>query len=481
MEWKELISHETLVKRQKVSSVWEKYPINSFEKDYREVITSEAFRNLQNKTQIFSLIDSGIARTRLTHSLEVSSVAKQLGTMICDNNRKDITDGFGGEIGLYTQDISMILACAGLLHDLGNPAFGHFGEASFGRFFKKYFSENQNCFKSRPVAEYLSDAMKADLMNFDGNAQTIHLLLSNSSGVGRWGINVSYSVINTLIKYPGGSLEIDKKNPDIRKHKFGYYVADEKLYKEVRSAVGMSGISRYPLTYLLEAADDISYLLSDMQDSIAMGVISPWMVIGEFEKMLKAKEKNGSESDEIRYMTAENLIDSLKRDLDKASNDEEMMIAMNLWFNEVRDWLIYSAAHAWFLNYDDIMDGTFTGELLDGSWHDFIIKMIRSLMIKYVYPSRTVVTQEIMGHKLLESLLERFVTAVLYFGVEDDKYAPGPVENRFIWYLPEYLKSDYMKNRTGDEGVDLYLRLLMVTDYISSLTDSEVKKLGEMV
>ncbi len=482
MEWEKLISQETIRPREKPASVWESYPINNFEKDYREVITSEIFRNLQNKTQVFSLLDSGIARTRLTHSLEVSSVAKQLGTMICNNNRVKKKDQKAEEdISKYLQDISTVLACAGLLHDLGNPAFGHFGEASFGNYFKKIFTDGSLLYKGKNISDYFSEQMKTDFIRFDGNAQTIHILLNGAKDAGRWSINVSYSVINTLIKYPGSSTEVDKKDPDIRRHKFGYYKADEKIYKTIRESVGVSGISRYPLTYLLEAADDISYLLSDMQDSIAMGVMSPWIVLNEFEQMLSEMDERGSESHELMYMAAGRHINNLKNILEGSKNNDELMSRMDVWINSVRDWLIYAAAHSWFENYEAIMNGTFTGELLNGSWHDYIIRMIRTLMNRHVYPSKIVIEQEIGGHKLIENLLSRFVPAVMYYGTEDDSYKPNPVDQRFLWYIPDYLKDEYMKKRTGDEGFDLYLRLLLTIDYISSLTDYEVKRIGEIM
>ncbi len=480
MEWNRLISHETLTPREEPPSVWEKYPIDDFEKDYREVITSERFRNLQNKAQVFSLVESGIARTRLTHSLEVSSVGKQLGMMIANNLRSDTTD-FGDESKAYAQQFSMILACAGLLHDLGNPAFGHFGEASIGHFFKTSFEDPRFVYKGRPIGQMLSEQMKKDLINYDGNAQNIHLLLKSASTPGMWDINVSFSVMNTLIKYPVSSLEMDRDAEDIRKHKFGYYLADEASFKRIRQAVGMEGIARYPLTYLLEAADDISYLLSDMQDAISMGVMTPAMVRDECKSKIEAMSESGSEFYELQYMAAENMLNDLTERLEAAHNDGGRIAAMNSWLDYVRNWLIYAAAHSWFENYDAIMAGTFTGELLEGGWHAFVIGMIRSLMKTYVYPSKTVIDQELRGHKLIENLLNRFIGATMYFGDDDDSYKAGAIEKRFLWYIPDYLRDEYMAKRTGDEAFDLYQKFIMVVDFISALTDSEAKKIGEMV
>ncbi len=482
MEWEKLLTIETLAPRAEAPSVWDNYPIDDFEKDYREVVTSTGFRNLQNKAQVFSLVDSGIVRTRLTHSLEVSSVAKQLGMMAANNQRGGYEKyGFGEMSDSYAQKFSMILACAGLLHDLGNPAFGHFGEASIGHFFKKRLSDEGFTYKGRPIGAMLDEQMKRDLICFDGNAQTIHLLLKSAERNNGWNINVSYSVINTLVKYPGASVEVSPDSEDVRRHKFGFYKADEVNYRRIRNAVGMEGISRYPLTYLLEAADDISYLLSDMQDSISMNVITPSMVLGEFKQQVADMPLTGSEDYELKYMAAEKILGDLTKTLDGVKTHDEMVGAMAGWFNSVRDWLIYASAHSWFENYEKIMDGTFTGELLEGSWHTIVIDMIRKLMKKYVYPSKTVIEQELRGHKLIETILERFIPAVLYFDEGDAAYKTGAVGKRYVWYIPDYLKEEYMLKKTGDEAYDLYLRFIMIVDFVSSLTDSEAKKLGEMV
>ncbi|MCR5098793.1 MAG: dNTP triphosphohydrolase [Lachnospiraceae bacterium] len=482
MEWSKLLSTETLTPRATAPSVWENYPIDDFEKDYREVVTSGIFRNLQNKAQVFSLVDSGIVRTRLTHSLEVSSVAKQLGVMVANNLRSGYEDyGFGEESVSYAQKFSMILACAGLLHDLGNPAFGHFGEASIGHFFKTCFEDDSLLYKDRPVGAILDEQMKRDLICFDGNAQTIHILLKSVAAKTGWNINVSYSVINTLVKYPGSSLEADKDNADIRRHKFGFYKSDEKLYRRIREQVGLDGVSRYPLTYLLEAADDISYLLSDMQDSISMNVITPTMVREEFIRQIEEMPINGDEEYEIKRMVAQKALNDLNSMLEGHDHIPSRVAAMDMWFNAVRDWLIYAAAHAWFENYESILNGTFTGELLDGSWHTFVIDMIRRLMKTYVYPSKTVIDQELRGHKLIENILERFIPAIMYFGDENEAYRPGQIDKRYLWYIPDHLKGEYMRKRTGDEAFDLYLRFIMIVDFVSSLTDSEAKKIGEMV
>ena len=132
MEWTSLLSTDRLGEESPEPRDWANYPINTFEKDYNKIVSSAAFRRLQDKTQVFPLDKSDFVRTRLTHSIEVSTVARQLGIMISKNTtryrQQDVAD--------FAEDISSVLLCAGLLHDLGNPPFGHIGEEVIGEWFK---------------------------------------------------------------------------------------------------------------------------------------------------------------------------------------------------------------------------------------------------------------------------------------------------------------------------------------------------------
>ena len=166
MEWKTLLSTEKLSPETAEPDVFASYPINEFEKDYNRIVSSAAFRRLQDKTQVFPLDKSDFVRTRLTHSIEVSTIARQLGIMISKNTTNyrptDIdTDDAEG--------IASVLLCAGLLHDLGNPPFGHFGETVIGDWFQEHLDDIY--YKGAPLRAWLSEQMAADLENFEGNAQ----------------------------------------------------------------------------------------------------------------------------------------------------------------------------------------------------------------------------------------------------------------------------------------------------------------------
>ena len=158
MDWNKLLSSKTQIKREDNPTEFSIYPISDIERDYEQIISSSAFRRLQDKTQVFPLDKSDFVRTRLTHSIEVSSIARQLGIMITKN-----TSGYGkedfknGEEDI--EDIPSILACAGLLHDIGNPPFGHFGEVIIGDWFKKEFEKEKFSFHNKLIKEIINMMM----------------------------------------------------------------------------------------------------------------------------------------------------------------------------------------------------------------------------------------------------------------------------------------------------------------------------------
>mgnify|MGYP000102086634 FL=1 len=160
------------------------------------------------------------------------------------------------------------------LHDLGNPPFGHFGETVIGDWFKENLDHVK--YKGQPLRSWLSAQMIADLENFEGNAQALRILLKAKHGSS---LNLSKAIISTLVKYPTDSCSVDKGSADIRKHKLGFFAAEQETFEQISEAVGTTtpdkGIVRHPLTYLLEAADDIAYSTADLEDAFKKGPVHP--------------------------------------------------------------------------------------------------------------------------------------------------------------------------------------------------------------
>ena len=469
MNWEQLLSDTTQVERESAPKEFAKYPMSGLEKDYKAIISSAAFRRLQDKTQVFPLDKSDFVRTRLTHSLEVSTIARQLGIMITQNTTPFLQDEFRAEKELI-EKIPVVLSCAGLLHDLGNPPFGHFGEVVIGDWFRNVFQTNRFTYKGVAIGAFLSEQMRKDLENFEGNAQALRILSKIKHKEKSHEINLTYGVMGALIKYPTSSIEFtDKNNPDIRKHKLGYYFAEKDCFDRISEETGTllesGNVARHPLTFLMEAADDIAYATADLEDALKKKLFT----IREFEDYFISQM--GSDD------KAKKLIEKLDERMNNATDDESRMIAFQNWMDDARGWFMYCVAYSFSKNYDSIMNGTFQQELIEGTFHEKSMKIFKSAMAKFVYENAEIVKLELSASKILSSLLDDFIPAVIYLDAEDETYRLNKAQKKLCSLIPDNFREDYKNNRTLDEAYNLYLRFLMVTDFISGMTDSYAKNL----
>ena len=283
---------------------------SEFAKDYHRILSSPSFRRLQDKTQVFPLDRGDFVRTRLTHSLEVSSFAGSIGDTAFTGLMKthpEITPQ-------VRQDCIEILRCSGLIHDIGNPPFGHFGENTIRQWFGEHFGELS--FKGRPVKELLTEQMIGDFLHFEGNAQALRVLtkLHVLIDIGN-GMNLTYALLNTIIKYPVSSLNINKKSGNIKDKKMGYFTAEQQIFEDVTRSTGAAGC-RYPLTFLLESADDIAYKTADIEDAAVKKLISYNQLLEEISSR-KYLECCENEQDRTALNSA---AENLRHCLDSAQN-----------------------------------------------------------------------------------------------------------------------------------------------------------------
>lgn len=472
MNWEQLLSTETQVKREVEPEDFAKYPMDDLEKDYKAIISSAAFRRLQDKTQVFPLDKSDFVRTRLTHSLEVSTIARQLGIMITRNATGYLPDDFKNKDGKdkLVEKIPEVLSCAGLLHDLGNPPFGHFGEVVIGDWFKNEFQKEEFCYKKIAIRELLTEQMQSDLKNFEGNAQALRILSKIRNKGKSNEINLTTGVIGALIKYPTDSLHVtNKKDPDIRRHKLGYYLAEqetfEKVSKETGTWIDEKNVARHPLTFLMEAADDIAYSTADLEDALKKKMFSLKEFIAYFKGNLEDDEK------------AQLLIKDLERRLENVQDEESEMIAFQNWMDYARGWFMYCVTYSFSRNYKSIMNGEFQRELIQGTFHEKSMKIFKNAMVEFVYEQPEIVKLELSAKKIISTLLDDFIYAVIYMDETEEEYKNHQFQKKLCSLIPDNLKADYEKAKTNDEGYNLYLRMLMITDFISGMTDSYAKNL----
>jgi len=474
MEWKKLLSLEKQVQKEEEPSEFKKYSIEEFEKDYLTIVSSSAFRRLQDKTQVFPLDKSDFIRTRLTHSIEVSTIAKQLGMMITENTTGYLQTEFI-ENSDYVKQIPMVLSCAGLLHDIGNPPFGHFGEVVIGDWFKHEFEKDEFSYKGKPIRDLLSKEMISDLENFEGNAQALRILSKAKKNSEGYDINLSFSVLNTLIKYPTDSVSFDKNDSDSKKHKLGYFYAERDIIQTICNVTGTqdaTGYVRHPLVYLMEAADDIAYATADLEDALKKGLFS----LDDFITYCKQEIKSIKNYHHKTY--AEKILKELEdRITANEKSREKDLIAFQKWMVSVRRWLMYVVAYRFSNSYDSIMSGIYKTDMFNNTNLQEFVEILKNAMVKFVYNNREILKLELAAKKIIGGLLRDFVYAVLYWEEETDEYKMSKADKKYVNIISENYKEDYLHEKTKNEYENLYLRFLMVTDFISGMTDSYAKTL----
>lgn len=435
-----------------------------FEKDYHRIIGSASFRRLQDKTQVFPLDKSDFVRTRLTHSLEVSSFAKSLGQNISRKILLDIKDATFQES--YQADVCDILQCAGLLHDIGNPPFGHFGETVIRQWFLKNLG--RFTYNGRSLMEVLSQQMKEDLFNFEGNTQALRLVTKLHYLVDANGMNLTKGLLGTIIKYPVSSLEINKDSGNIKDKKMGYYYAEREIFADIQEALGTYG-ERHPLAYVLEAADDIAYRTADIEDAFKKGCITYGQLVQELKQKGEGEEKDSEYS---KLVLA--LEDRYRKALERGVAQPETYAVQN-WVVRIQGKLIACATYGFTANYQEIMEGTYKRDLFSGTCGEQIAQALGDIAYRYAFTSRPILKLEVAAEAILTFLLDKFVDAAIYYDTDTKLNA---VQEKIIALISDNYKAIYkIYSKDRSDAEKLYLRLLLVTDSICGMTDSYAKGL----
>ena len=440
---------------------------SEFAKDYHRILSSPSFRRLQDKTQVFPLDRGDFVRTRLTHSLEVSSFAGSIGDTAFTGLMKthpEITPQ-------VRQDCIEILRCSGLIHDIGNPPFGHFGENTIRQWFGEHFGELS--FKGRPVKELLTEQMIGDFLHFEGNAQALRVLtkLHVLIDIGN-GMNLTYALLNTIIKYPVSSLNINKKSENIKDKKMGYFTAEQQIFEDVTRSTGAEGC-RYPLTFLLESADDIAYKTADIEDAAVKKLISYNQLLEEISSR-KYLECCENEQDRTALNSA---AENLRHCLDSAQNRGLPLAekkAVQRWVVNLQSTLIYAVSDAFSENYDAIMNGTFTRELLAASPVRVLADALSDIAYRYAFQSPGVLKTELSACAMMNLLLDSITGAALRFGTDEQRIT----DSNLMSLLPEEFLMVCRKSCEGKSDAEqAYFRLLLATDCVCSMTDGYAREL----
>lgn len=438
MNWEQLLSLKRQGDTNKRLRIKQDETRLGFEVDYDRIIFSSAFRSLQDKTQVIPLSKTDFVHTRLTHSLEVSVVGRSLGRLV---GKKIIEKyPFLKEIhGFHINDFGAIVAAASLAHDIGNPPFGHSGEEAIG----EYFSIG----KGQHFEEQLTPKQWQDLIDFEGNANGFSVLTGSRPGI-EGGLRISYATLGAFMKYPKESLP-KKPTKNIADKKYGFFQTDKDFFQEVAQDLGLIpnktgediGYERHPLAYLVEAADDICYTIIDFEDGINLGLVSEDFALEYLIKLVK------DSIDTSKYK-------SLQTKEDRISYLRALAIGS----------LINDAVNVFIENEEAILAGNFPFSLMDKSKYKAQMDDIISICVNNIYNSREVIEKEIVGYQIIQTLLDKFITAF------NNNYA-GKASNYDKLILKMLPEKHHLEKET------LYERLLHICHYISLLTDGKALEL----
>lgn len=403
-----------------------------FEVDFDRIIFSDSFRSLQDKTQVVPLSQTDFVHTRLTHSLEVSVVARSLGRMV----GKYVIEKYPDlkEKGYRANDFGAIVAAAALSHDIGNPPFGHSGEKSIGEYF---LSGKGKRFKSE-----LNDKQWQDLIDFEGNANGFKILTESANNI-QGGLRLSYATLGAYVKYPKESLP-KKPSRHIADKKYGVFQSDLPFFKELAKELGLektgndqdTSYSRHPLAYIVEAADDICYTIIDFEDGINLGLISEDYAL---EYLINL----------VRDTINTKKYNSLQNTQDRISYLRALAIGN----------LIQEAARIFIENEETILEGKFMHSLLEKCRYEAQINDIIKLSIDKIYQSKEVVEKEIAGYQVIADLLEVFIKAVNNTHLNE----ASNYDKLILMLLPDRYRHIHE---------DLYKRLLSICNLIANFSDS---------
>jgi len=411
---------------------------NHFSRDFDRIIFSTPFRRLQAKTQVVPLPGMDFIHTRLTHSLEASSIGRSIGRLVglalVENDRE-----YFRSLDIRPSDFESVIAAACIAHDIGNPPFGHSGEQAISEFY-------QNGAGTALIKD-LTVQQQADLTNFEGNALGFrilsHSLPAQTSAPG--GLGLTNASLAVFMKYPKASLPVIE-NPVVSEKKYGFFQAEEELAGKIAQAVGLipkefgeyCGWHRHPLAFLVEAADDIGYLIIDLEDGFKRGSVT-------FKEV----------QDHYLALFSDGIPDDIDGKLKHIHDPREKIGYLRA---RVINHLINRISTKFLSVVNELLAGRFDDALIAVIPERHILDEIKSVSNEKIYNAADIVEVEVAGYEILNGLLAIFTRALFDNGSRYQKV------RRLI---PNQYLAPGRENFTSR-----YESLLSITQFIASMTDS---------
>lgn len=459
-----------------------------FESDRGRIVNSPAIRRLQQKTQVFPLERNAAVRTRLTHSMEVQQVGRYIAKEVLSRLKEQKSlEEYG--LSELTGPFESIVEMACLMHDIGNPPFGHFGESAINDWFRQRLfptdagsqpRSDDRCkvdvLRLREGEEKLNELrrkVRQDLCQFEGNAQGIRLVHSLMR------MNLTWAQVGCILKYTRPAWFVGKP-PESHAYlmkKPGFYLSEENYIKRLRDELQLGEFSRFPLTWIMEAADDISYCVADLEDAVEKNIFS----VEQLYQHLRDTWGEHQEGDLFAEVVNEAWRKSSTNQMRRSTEDQFFMYLRVNTLNK----LVPYAAQRFIDNLDEIFSGEFNHALLeDDSPFARLLELYKQVAVKQVFNHPEVEQLELQGYRVISGLLEIYSPLLNIAGedfaelVEKESLRRLPIESRLYHKLSTKHRLAYMEAVSNMSPAnpefaiwEFYYRCRLIQDYVSGMTD----------
>ena len=424
---------------------------SQFHKDYDRLVFSHSFRQLNQKTQVHPLSNQLGIHTRLTHSLEVSSIGRSLGMMAAEKLHDKLSSGL--PTGLSPHDVGVIVQAACLAHDIGNPPFGHAGEYAIRDWFRQS--------NPQAILQKLNPNERLDLLAYEGNAQGFRLLVRNEHHPDKGGMRLTCATLGAFMKYPWlATHSNDANNKGDNIQKFGCFYSEASQLEELAACLHLprseqhDGFARHPLAYLLEAADDICYALIDLEDGINLNMLTYSEVATIFYELI------GERPDSVSLPAHMSVRQSL------ASLRSRAMMR-----------LVNTVTDAFVANSDALLAGTLQGSLFahcDTTVQTGILQA-KQLAREKIFNHPSKVRMELMANQCLHRLMDAFVPLAWTSDQADTTSLSMSFEQQRLLRLLQPHLDEHRRVLSND----IYDNVLNVLDFITGMNDHEAYRLAQ--
>lgn len=431
------------------------------ERDYDRILFSTPVRRLADKTQVFPLERNDSVRTRLTHSHEVSNLARSIGTALA------FTHKIAGNNDVAKRNIPALLAAVGLVHDLGNPPFGHQGEAAI----QSWFRDRQ----ATVLKDRMSNQQRQDFLLFEGNAQAFRLVTRLQLLNDDFGLDLTYATLSAMMKYPCGSVNVQKNGPVACK-KHGFFSSEQEIAITVQQKAGLALSKRHPFAYVMEACDDIAYVVLDVEDAVKKGLAS-------YPDLCAYLDHYGSQDPLVAKLLADSRTKhhQYRKDSPLLSPAELNDVSMQR-FRVFAIGTLVQAATQTFIKpdlHESFLSGEQPQSLLSLSDGEVLRRLLKDFAVAHAYTNRAVLELELDGYNVIRGLMDIFWESII--DIDDATNPKSRRRHPFTRYVYGRISENY---RRVYEGISVgkstrYDECVLLTDMISGMTDSYAVSLYE--